>query len=271
MANLSNQEKRRLERFLDMGGGYVLDFSNRTFQEFVLDSTGRVIYDAKYDYGSGSKANRLRAFWEVEPSYMVGRLLADLITYCEEKGLSSEQQALLEDCRRIVARLAQEAPVGEIEALSPNADGRDFELLAKTVRDCIENNEPEAGIDRLHTFVVKYVRVICEQRGIDVSRDKPLHSLFGEYVRDLKQRGQIRSEMTERILKSSISILEAFNHVRNNQSFAHDNEILDYSESLLIFNQVASSVRFISSIESSAAGDQVSSNPEGEDQDDIPF
>jgi len=44
-----------------MGAGYVLDFSNRTFAEFVADSTGRNIYDPKYDNAGGSKANRLRA------------------------------------------------------------------------------------------------------------------------------------------------------------------------------------------------------------------
>ncbi|WP_279473995.1 abortive infection family protein [Aeromonas caviae] len=55
--------------------------------------------------------------------------------------------------------------------------------------------------------------------------------------------------MTERILKSSISVLEAFNDVRNNKSLAHDNPILNYEESLLIFNHVASSIRFIKSLE----------------------
>jgi len=55
--------------------------------------------------------------------------------------------------------------------------------------------------------------------------------------------------MTERILKSSISILEAFNDVRNNMSLAHDNSILNYGESLLIFNHVSASIRFISKLE----------------------
>jgi len=41
--------------------------------------------------------------------------------------------------------------------------------------------------------------------------------------------------MTERILKSSISILDAFNDVRNNKSLAHDNPVLNRNESLLIF------------------------------------
>ena len=62
MSDLTGPEKRAFERVLAMGGGYVLDFSNRTFSEFIMDSTGRDIYDARYDYGSGSKANRLRGF-----------------------------------------------------------------------------------------------------------------------------------------------------------------------------------------------------------------
>ena len=51
--------------------------------------------------------------------------------------------------------------------------------------------------------------------------------------------------MTDRILKSSISTLEAFNHVRNNQSLAHDNVLLNYDEALLIFNHVSASIRFL--------------------------
>ena len=54
MSNLTYVEKRKLEQFLGMSSGYVLDFSNRTFAEFVRDSTGRDIYDPTYDYASGS-------------------------------------------------------------------------------------------------------------------------------------------------------------------------------------------------------------------------
>lgn len=34
MSSLTNSEKRRLEKHLNMGGGYVLDFENRTYEEF---------------------------------------------------------------------------------------------------------------------------------------------------------------------------------------------------------------------------------------------
>jgi Abortive infection C-terminus len=55
--------------------------------------------------------------------------------------------------------------------------------------------------------------------------------------------------MTERILKSSTSVLEAFSDVRDNKSLAHNDPILNYEKSLLIFNHVASSIRLIKSIE----------------------
>jgi hypothetical protein len=57
MSDLTFNEKRKIEQFLGMKTGYVLDFSDRTFREFVSDATGRNIFDEKYNYASGSKAN----------------------------------------------------------------------------------------------------------------------------------------------------------------------------------------------------------------------
>jgi hypothetical protein len=232
-----------------MGSGYVLDFSNRTFAEFIEESTRRDIYNSRYEYGSGSKANRLRGFWAAEGNHLIGKLIGDLIDHGQHHDAFKNDGTLVDDCRRIVTRLLQTSPVPELDALSAAVEERDFETVAKQVREVIDKNQPEAGLDRLHTFIVKFVRKLCEERGIAASREKATHSLFGEYVKRLRDGGHLESEMMVRILKSSISVLEAFNDVRNNQSLAHDNPILNYDESLLIFNHVASSVRFIRSLE----------------------
>ena len=268
MSDLTAIEKRKIERALAMGSGYVLNFSNRTFAEFFLDGFGIDIYNTKYDYGSGSKANRMRAFWEHESNYSVGRALDLLFTEWNEfRGYGAPDEPP-EECLRIVRRLKESAPVPDIEAVTPNFEDQSFEALARSVRDTIDRNEPEAGLDRLHTFVVKYFRVLCVKRGIDTSRDKPLHSLVGEYVKALKMEGLIESEMTERILKSSIPVMEAFNRVRNEQSFAHDNKILNYNESLLIFGHVTSSIRFIEAIEKPSTETRALA---ADQFDDIPF
>jgi hypothetical protein len=250
MSDLSSTERRKLEQLLGMSSGYVLGFSNRTFDDFFFESIGRSIYDSQYDYGSGSKANRLRGFWKVEGNSLVGKLMGDMLDHGLEAGWLAADDPRLEECRRIVIRIRSDGPVVELDALTAISDERDFEAVATAVRESIEKNAPEAGLDRLHTIVIKYVRSLCAQHGITVTREKALHSLFGEYVKSLRQNGHIESEMTYRILKSSISTLEAFNDVRNNQSFAHDNPILNYDEALLIFNHVASSIRFLRSLES---------------------
>ncbi len=275
MSDLKSIEKMKIEKLFDMGSGYVLDFSNRTFQEFITDNTGIDIYDDKYDYASGSKANRLRAFWKKEPNYLVGRLLSDLLEYWRTSKLtnfteiSQAEQALFDECHKIAERLKQDIAVEHIDAIQSNSNDKDFSLLARSIRESIQKNEPEAALDRLHTFVVKYIRHLCDKHQINYSKNNPLHSLFGGYVKHLKTSDLINSLMSERILKSSISILEAFNDVRNNQSFAHDNPILNYNESILIFNNVSSVIKFIESIEQR--------RPDNESQevktkwDDIPF
>src|SRR4051812_13329728 len=96
---------------------------------------------------------------------------------------------------------------------------------------------------------MKYIRSLCSARGLTVTRDKPLHSLFGEYVGSLRKAGLLEAAMTERILRVNISIMEAFNDVRNQQSLAHDNPILNYDEALLIFNHIAALIRFLRGLE----------------------
>jgi hypothetical protein len=139
--------------------------------------------------------------------------------------------------------------VEDIGALTPNSRDRDFELLAQSIKESIEKDQPEQALDRLHTFVIKYVRELCSRHGIAFDKETPLHSLFGLYVKFLQKNSLVESEMSERILKSSISVLDAFNDVRNNRSLAHDNPMLNNNESVLIFNDISNTLRFVESIE----------------------
>lgn len=254
MADLSAIEKRKLEKFLHMKDGYVLNFSNRTFQEFVLESVERDIYDQKYDNGSGSKANRLRAFWDREPNHVVGKLLKALEEYWSG-GLAGEyyqtpdSPLLAEECRKIAGKLLEGKVVEHIDVIKGTDDDKDYKLLATSIRDSIEKNQPEAALDRLHTFVFKFIRKRCDEHQLQYSKDESLNAVFGKYIKHLLKSQLIESPMAEKILRYSISIIEAFNDVRNNKSFAHDNPVLNYDESILIFNNVTNAIKFIESLE----------------------
>jgi Abortive infection C-terminus len=269
MSDLNYTEKLQLEKLLGMSSGYVLDFSNRTFEEFVAESVGVNIFDEKYSQGSGSKANRLRAFWTHEPNYLVGRLIHDLLEYARRQ-TTPPVDSLLSDCYRIAERLRRGAPVVKMPGGGAKVGEQDFRVLLKSLGQAIDRNQPEAALDRLHTYVVKYMRHLCQCHGLEAGRDRPLHSLVAEYTKHLKAAGLIESEMTERILKSSISIMEAFNRVRNEQSLAHDNPVLNYDESLLIFNHVVGAVQFVESIERKLAA-RARRAKAAASSDDVPF
>jgi len=261
-----------------MNSGYVIDFSNRTFEQFVLEHTGVEIYDEKYNYGSGSKANRLRAFWDKEPNFLVAKFLEQLLNYWASTNKinrlvpeSNPKAEYYDACLKILERLKKDSPIENIDVIMPNSDDETFSLLAKSIRESIENNEPAGALDRLHTFVVKHIRELSEKHSISYDKKVPLHSLFGGYVKFLKENNLIESEMTERILKSSISVLEAFNGVRNNQSFAHDNPILNDNESVLIFNNISNTIRFINAIEKKIADQCARGDDREVEWTDIPF
>ncbi len=255
MSNLSPSEKRKFERLFNMDNGYVLSFTNGSFQNLVIDAVEIDIYDKKYGNGGGSKANRLRAFWREESNSLVSKLLEELLKFWRSERTDSLQEATLdekklyEDCLKILERLKNEMLVENVDVLVPNSEEVDFGKLSKSIRETIERNEPEQALDRLHTFVVKYLRNLCSKYSIHYDKNVPLHSLFGGYIKHLQEKNLIESDMTIRILKSSISILEAFNEVRNNKTFAHSGKLLNYHESLLIFNNVSNTILFIKSIE----------------------
>ena len=79
MSSLKFAEKKNLETVLQMGGGYVLDFSNASFANFFRDFQIN-IYDPKYiKNSSSSKANLLRVFWEIESDTLVGKALEAML------------------------------------------------------------------------------------------------------------------------------------------------------------------------------------------------
>ena len=78
MASLRFREKNVLEEFLEMGGGYVLNFSDRTFADFFRDFDVDIDGAAYLEGHSGSKANRMRSFWDRAPDQLVGEILREL-------------------------------------------------------------------------------------------------------------------------------------------------------------------------------------------------
>jgi hypothetical protein len=257
MSSLRLTDKAMLERFFGMKSGYVCDFSDRTFAEFIQESTGIDIDAEEYAQNGTSKANRLRTLWSKESDQLNTKLLDDMLGYWRTQkilsnngvGLTAQETILYEECAKVLSRLRETADTQDITALTPNSDDSDFASLASSIQASIKQGKANEALDRLHTFLVKYVRELCRRHSISHDKNTPLHGLFGQYVKHIERQGLITAEMSKKIIKSSIQILESFNKVRNDYSFAHDNKLLDNDEATLIFNNISNTLRFLDVLE----------------------
>lgn len=145
MANLTTNEKQILEKLFQMGGGYVLNFSDRTMGEFFRDDIGLDIYSKKYMYNSGSKANRLRGLWLNADEKTVGKSVAKLIEYIESQiiidNLKKEDfpEERLKAGKAVVDRLlGKKADKKENKSEATFKDGNINILLQKDIFDHVQ-------------------------------------------------------------------------------------------------------------------------------------
>lgn len=109
-------DMRFLDDLFDMGGGYVLDFSNLTFAQFFRDELNVDIYHSRFEVEGTSKAKRLRYFCRTAPKADVVKLLLALWEYrasnLRRAGATDKIQNSAEEFGRIVQRLGGTMPSG---------------------------------------------------------------------------------------------------------------------------------------------------------------
>lgn len=257
MAKLKHSERRLLESALRMGSGYVLNFSDRTYAEFFEDEFGIDIDHEKYRINGDSKAKRLRTFWEVEDETTVARVLRRLwdfrgdtrpldfpTTEYEERPSFTGKKEYFE----IVSRLESESDAAQVDVLAISSESETFSKLRDAVEKELNAREFSSALDRLHTYCMKRLALLIRRHGGNVSKNDPLHSRLGSYLKLINEKVDFRP-ITEISIKSAISIFDKFNSIRNDQSFAHDNELVNEVEARYITDSILAILRLLKSVE----------------------
>lgn len=122
MADLDNATKRKLESVLDMAGGYVLDFSNASFADFVQTAIG---FDPYERYEPASKAALLRTIWHKEPMDLVATLNLELLEHWRIGKLVTNQ-----DPTTLESTLYDEL-TAQFAAFTARTDAASTDFLAK--------------------------------------------------------------------------------------------------------------------------------------------
>jgi len=125
--------------------------------------------------------------------------------------------------------------------------------LHTDIMQALSRNEPTLVLDRLHTFSVKFIRELCDKKGIQTKdtngKAYALHSLGGMLLKYYHANNVFQSVFSEQAMKTSISLFDRYNSVRNDQSYAHDNDVLNKAEATLAVRIMTATISFIDEME----------------------
>jgi hypothetical protein len=133
MSTLRPNDKQVLEKVFQMGDGYVLNFSDKTFREFFKEEMGIDISHEHYNQASGSKAHRMRGFWKAAEDKAVGQSIEKLLAYIKvqivlgrlDKSNFSEE----------LIKLAQDIAIRLTGAPAKSPEPTEIEFIAKEFGD----------------------------------------------------------------------------------------------------------------------------------------
>jgi hypothetical protein len=254
MPKLKRTDAAIIDKTLDMGSGYVLNFSDRTMADFFDANFNIDIDDARYRINGGSKAKRLRTFIELEEGPFVASVLRSLWdrsrlrlrdhNYYDANEVEKTKDKFFE----VIRRLEGADPIIKTDAIERFVRNETLEELVMSIERDIQAKKPAAALDRLHTYCMKKFGHLLDVHGIAWERKEPLHSRAGKYVKALQGQHKL-SDMSKYIVKTSVTIFEKFNFVRNDGSLAHDNILLSDAEARFIFDSTSNLLRFLKSLE----------------------
>lgn len=199
-----------VERVLNMKSGYVLDFSDRTFDDFIAHEIGVDATAPRYSEDGGSKAKRLRRIIHSLPAGQQARLLTALLRYRDGPGRGSSVTALDNDWRRsyeeIISKLEQQVAEADDGYAASSWTGR------RTIREqvtIVRGLAPLAirELDDLASIIEsKRFNDPITADAIECMRD--LHRQLGELISAV-ERGSMTREAVEELEKNR----EKLNHL----------------------------------------------------------
>ena len=244
-------------------GSYIITVCNNAAMEY-----NRKIPFAIYPNDSPNKRTMLLRNLQAFDAPEQFKIIKDI---CELSEISNTDIArdvlgkLYERCGEYAGKTPVPAKI-----VLPQPEDDTLQIILEDIEHNIKLGTPELCLDRLHTFSTKYIRRVCEKHNIstvdDKGKNQPLHSLVGMLTKAYKQNDCLDSDFALVALKNSISIFSAFNDIRNNRSFAHDNQVLNKIEAEYVIKVVSDTLLFIDNLE------QIHEPPKNTDIDyDLPF
>jgi hypothetical protein len=237
MANLKRSDMRFIDEVFAMGEGYVLNFSNRTFDEFFEDEFRINIFQQRYQGRGTSKANHLRGFIDVEDGHLVGKVLRRLWDYRTETIVASDPGRVLPDAVQtkffdLVARIEAGFSPPVLESLSGAAEILNFDTVSRDLERArvSAKDDPEDAVTAACSTVESVCRSILIELGAGLPDKKDIKGLFAAVRKplglstDRTDIDPLIADDVRKILNGLATVIEGIGALRTLGGVAHGRE-----------------------------------------------
>lgn len=256
---LPSNQRQVFDQIFHSGGGYVLDFSDRTMSEWFEENFGINIFQERFQIEGSSKGKTLRGFVSVAEPRLVAQVLRALWAYRNTlDGYTDDdpkKETRLHDwLKQFTAELESSSTLRFDESFTDFSGDTTLAKLRASIAADLIAEKPDVALDRVHTYCVKRFRHLLSRHGQSTDARTPLDALFGAYGRILRDSRDV-SEFALPTLRMQHKLFDGLNQARNKRSLAHDNELLDLSEAQYVIECVVASLAFIERLEARRASE----------------
>jgi hypothetical protein len=199
----------------------------------------------------------LRCFVQAEKEPLVAKTLRALWEHRDYHGCgdgdAATEKKIHDTYFALVRRLEDESGLARTDAIDRFARNETLDELVAAIERDIAADKPEVALDRLHTYCMKKFAHLLTQRCLPVHDNDTLNARAGRLFNPLRREGKVRP-ISDKIMRGTVDTFELFNGIRNNESLAHDNELVDPAEARFIFDGIANLLRFLKAIEAEHFG-----------------
>lgn len=249
MSDLKSSDIQEIMRYIrkktTKGPGYVWDFNDITFQEFIEGCTGCDIDEEKYKGKGTSKEKRFRQFLIIEENSRVILLLEEIVDYGIRRNLLLK--TYVPKINKIIKELKKYEKTIEIKE-STIKNKKEEEILLKEIKEKISKFQYEFAIDRLHTLLKYKYEAIFKSINREI-KGETLDAISGELNNILRINNVFKEKTTFSILSATKKIMKDFDDARNNKTYAHANTIMEKNEAEFLCTYLIYYYNFISKID----------------------
>jgi len=154
------------------------------------------------------------------------------------------------DLRFIIMELNMEEGVQPVAVPNPAISSETVEQALRDAETLIGTSGAPNALDRVHTALHAYLRVVCEDAWIIAADDADITTLFSQLRQKhpkLKVANPAADKMMNDVMRGLARAVDALNPVRNHNSLAHPNPLLDPPEAMLAINAMRTILHYIDS------------------------